>query len=578
MMVKLESLANEILLGLFELLNGIHLLRAFHGLNSRFNNLLITYFQFNFLDFLHVSKTDFDDVCQQQLPLFADRIISLCLSNDDRTSQQTIRFLSHNLTLSQFTYLHVLTLGQLDSQLMNEMLDELSHLPHLIRLHIIDSSISLKRIDTIFCLPKLTHCSLDAINDQYYGCGPTIVSSSLQHLSIKFVEHRNDLKNLLKYLPCLRSFSVSYIHNRFIRLPLYDTEDSSIRMSSFMIRSLEIFKLDSMKSIDQLEGLIRHMPNLYQLTVDVMNEYVDGYKWQKMISNYLPKLKKFFMRMQFTLSDNTDIEQQVNQILNLFRTPFWIHEHRWFVRCHWDLIHSSTDYYIYTLPHISTKHMTRDIYKQYRSTCPNEDDYYSYDYVHKLSYDGEILSSKFLCNRFPNIHELSIVLPTDNNFLCVFPTLNQLKRVIVLFIDSSFTVQSQLQVLIDKAPRLYFLKTKGWIPTGVTSKSIRRLDFYDDDSFFNEQTCSTLCNSPLGIQCEFLSVITNNRNLILYLVNNMKNLRILQFRYQVDKQRYDLVQDGFVQWLQESLPSTCTISKDLEISNTLSICFTLWIR
>jgi hypothetical protein len=59
--MNLELLANELLLDLFEYLNGIHLFRAFHGLNSRFNNLLLTYFRFYALDFQSVSKTGFED-------------------------------------------------------------------------------------------------------------------------------------------------------------------------------------------------------------------------------------------------------------------------------------------------------------------------------------------------------------------------------------------------------------------------------------------------------------------------------------------------------------------------------------
>src|SRR5215467_8156849 len=121
--MKLESLPNETLLELFEFLKGVHLLCAFQGLNSRFDDLLVSHFQSNFLDFRWISKTDFDIVCQQQLPSFADRIGSLCLSNHDKTSQQTERFLSHNLTLGKFTHLLSLTLGYIHFGIMNEILN-----------------------------------------------------------------------------------------------------------------------------------------------------------------------------------------------------------------------------------------------------------------------------------------------------------------------------------------------------------------------------------------------------------------------------------------------------------------------
>ncbi len=37
--------------------------------------------------------------------------------------------------------------------------------------------------------------------------------------------------------------------------------------------------------------------------------------------------------------NNNTCEQKLNEILNPFRTPFWINEHRWFVRCQVLLVH-----------------------------------------------------------------------------------------------------------------------------------------------------------------------------------------------------------------------------------------------
>ena len=45
--MNLECLANELLLHLFEFLNGVGLFRAFHSLNSRFSNLLFIYNRFH---------------------------------------------------------------------------------------------------------------------------------------------------------------------------------------------------------------------------------------------------------------------------------------------------------------------------------------------------------------------------------------------------------------------------------------------------------------------------------------------------------------------------------------------------
>ncbi len=93
--MNLESLANELLLDLFEFLNDAHLLRAFHNLNLRFNNLLFDYFRTSGrLDFRSITKHDFNIVFEQYVPLIVDRITALRLSNDDETPQQIDHFLS----------------------------------------------------------------------------------------------------------------------------------------------------------------------------------------------------------------------------------------------------------------------------------------------------------------------------------------------------------------------------------------------------------------------------------------------------------------------------------------------------
>ena len=63
-MMNLELLPNEILLDLFDYFNGIHLLRAFCRLNSRFNFLLYKQFRAYRFKFDYVSKHNFDMVCQ----------------------------------------------------------------------------------------------------------------------------------------------------------------------------------------------------------------------------------------------------------------------------------------------------------------------------------------------------------------------------------------------------------------------------------------------------------------------------------------------------------------------------------
>jgi hypothetical protein len=60
-MTHLESLANEFF-------DTIQLFRAFHGLNSRFDNLLFNHFQAYRLDFRSLTKYNFNKLCDEYLP------------------------------------------------------------------------------------------------------------------------------------------------------------------------------------------------------------------------------------------------------------------------------------------------------------------------------------------------------------------------------------------------------------------------------------------------------------------------------------------------------------------------------
>jgi hypothetical protein len=68
------------------------------------------------------------------------------------------------------------------------------------------------------------------------------------------------------------------------------------------------------------------MPNLCRLKVQCCT-YIRADEWERLISNYLPKLKTFHLEMWINNEMNTLIEANVYQILDAYRTPFWLHEH-----------------------------------------------------------------------------------------------------------------------------------------------------------------------------------------------------------------------------------------------------------
>ncbi|CAF3633147.1 unnamed protein product [Rotaria sp. Silwood1] len=106
--MNLDLLPNEILLILFAYFNGIDLLHAFYGLNSRFNLLLYNQFQAYYFCFSSLSKRKFDMICQQHLPFICDRIITLTLTDDEDTPEEIDLFFSYILSFKWFTHLPLL--------------------------------------------------------------------------------------------------------------------------------------------------------------------------------------------------------------------------------------------------------------------------------------------------------------------------------------------------------------------------------------------------------------------------------------------------------------------------------------
>ncbi|CAF1179433.1 unnamed protein product [Adineta steineri] len=112
--MNLELLPNEILLGIFQYLHGVDLLRAFYDLNYRFNFLLHNQHRAYCFNFNHLSKRTFDMICQQHLTFIADRTTTLALSNGENTPEQIHLFFKYIPSFDKFIHLRSLSLRHLD--------------------------------------------------------------------------------------------------------------------------------------------------------------------------------------------------------------------------------------------------------------------------------------------------------------------------------------------------------------------------------------------------------------------------------------------------------------------------------
>ncbi|CAF3601638.1 unnamed protein product [Rotaria sp. Silwood1] len=147
--------------------------------------------------------------------------------------------------------------------------------------------------------------------------------------------------------------------------------------------------------------------------------------------------------------------------------------------------------------------------------------------------------------------------------------------------------------LLDYAPRLQSLSISRnqSLPLQISlfkyrNVSVRYLNLKNYNYQFNEEECLRLNYSPLGVQCEVLFINVKNRESIMILVKNMINLRTLHIKCEDDKYSKHLSltenvdeshnantlnKDDLVQWLKDSLASTCLIVTNPDFANSISI-------
>lgn len=570
-------LANELLLEVFEYFNTIHLFRAFYNLNSRIDALLLCYFQDYHLDFQSISKRNFDVICNQQLPFIINQIISLRLTDNDETPTLPNLFLSYGFTLDQFTRLKSLTLNHIYSfDIVNQLIIQCQSLPYLIHLSLIQCCLYTKDKNTaslinhIWCLRKLINCNLSN-NFQDPNLLSTIQTNSIsiQNLSLDSIPcDLNDLFNLFQYTPYLQRL-------RTTMSPSYQNQSFEIVISSII--SLKIFHVNSISFL----MIIQQMPNLRYLTMESTNICLNGHEWETIILDYLPNIQLFRLKMKFIFPNQNYIEHQIDQLIQTFQTTFWLEKYQWFVRCHCTGQRNDIKIgVLYTLPYTFEEFHLMNAEYYHKSTCPNEDDYLSYNHVRNLHIGNDYHEHFSQLNiRLPNIRYLSINLPCDNRLWSCISSFNRLIS-LAIRISCADSQYSQLRLLSEQINCLESLKLEGFNDLNnayisfFLSKitSIHRLDILDNPCHNNE-ACVILANSSLGRQCEVLLIEVENRADVLYLINTMSQLRILIFRCEYIRWNdadiaIPLKNNELFTWLQHRLPSMCLFTRDSHLASS----------
>lgn len=565
-MMNFESLANELILDIFEYFDGLDILRIFFGLNSRLNQLLCNHFQSYTFNLRSISRLNFDRICREYLPLIINQVVSFHLANDDETPNLPEDFLSYGFHFDQFISLKSLTLYSIHSpELLNQIIVQCRHLERLKIKHCnIQESNGL--MNDIWSLPLKYCCFENFFSKGQYFSNIQVICKTMKYLVIdSFYEDLNSLYHLFHSTPALRHLSIS--------LNGCAGDDEVINPCTSSIDSLNlVFR----SSINSLANFLQYLPNLSSLTITMTDAYMNGNEWERILLDYLPNVRKLRFRMNVPLSDNREKETQIDDLLKTFQTDFWIKEHQWFVQCDWSAFGWSELVLVYTLPYDFTDFSYYDTI-QSRSTYSNPIEYPVYDRVHTLRHsfsDALPMNETVQLNpRFSSITDLQLYLPLTDHFSSCLASLEHLKFLHVTIVDNSF--DQQLQFLLDRATNLYSLTLRSRIDfhidfMQISSASLRRLDLQSKSFFrldyFDDEDCQSLTQSSIGKQCEVLLISVKTRSTIRELIAQMSNLRSLTVQCKDDKYTIHRpsipANDKLIQWLIEHVPAKCSIVRD----------------
>lgn len=564
--MSLESLANELLLDIFRYLNTVDLVHSFHRLNHYFDQLLSLHFQIYPFDLRSISKKNFDSLCLHHLPFLTDQLTSIHLSNEEETPNQPQLFLSSVFHFHRFLHLQSLSLYHIHSiQLINEIL---TNTPLLIYLNLRTCHFDGDHQQTEICfnqiwsLTRLQICHLNEI----FSSTATTISSSIQQLSLQNSSLSFDaLAWLFQHTSALQ----------ILQIQIEDFSDGFLFNSIFT--SLNRLTMDFRGTLENLQMLLRNLPNLSNLTLTISRIYINGYQWEDFIRHSLKKLLIFRLLMFYQFDELINIHQELEELQQSFQTQFWFDEHQWFIQyhCHTE----SRRIQLYTLPYAFPRffYIPSDISQ---STCSMQRKYQSFKSVRNLIFDDGLTRLGF---QFPNIHHLELTLPFIQNMSSVMPRLNHLTSMEIVSITHSDEFDQsilRLRHFLDQAIHLYSLTIDYLILSALSTirtenSSIRRMDLMLNDGHFYGVECISLIQSFLGDQCEVLLINFEHRSIILRVIEQMPKLRALICQCQDDQWGENTnslsIDDELMQWLIDHLPRNSSINRDDQETSALRI-------
>ncbi|CAF1080587.1 unnamed protein product [Adineta ricciae] len=561
--MQLDSLPNELFLDVFKCLSTSDLLRAFSQLNTRFDRLILTHLQdHKCIDLRATAKYHVDLFWTQLLPPLVTQITSLTLSNDINTPNQIQQFYSHGFTLCQFTRLQTLSLSHVhSSETMDKILKDLSHL--LTLSHLTFNTCNINHdwwVNIVWSLPKLVYFSFiphSASRKHFYT--PRLISSTIKSIHGFCDEYATSIIDLTKQTPQLRYLSISA-----------DNRQSFSDLSTYFNSITKLNLLFDSCKFNSLLNILRRIPNVTHLKVDMKSHCIDAQIWQRLIQKHMTKLKYLQFRMTFTvLANNIIIKQEVEKVVDSFRNPFWLDEHRWFVQCDWNP--RSRKCYIYTVPYTFDS-FNIDFQLYSKSTCAPDNAECHFECVRRLTFSTtshtlhECLSLSHI--HFSNIEHLTIELSRPNHFLYSNDQFNPLAYA------DEMNCLNLLKCVLEQNTHLTSLHFHRW-PSAILNLSqcdIKNVLIFElnlrgsagCDFYYTAQQCDQISRSTLGMQCRILTIDVKDLTCVYDLIMKMNNLQILDVRCRCDQPNSGeiTIKENLREWLQNNIQIVPSDTRD----------------
>lgn len=341
--ICIEDLSNELFYEILAHLEGFHIYKAFSKLNFRFQQLIMHPSLLLKIKFLSSSRSNRDAYWNNFFIPNRHHILSLYFKNQSLLQD----LFKHCIIDSSFHRLETIVVNDIFPSRLMALLFYLRSLPRLFSLSIeIDDEDdcdfgSIYRM--IFSLPTLKYnrLSFGDNSDQDLAIDVPLATnerfSSIEHLIIDHNCTLQELFSILRHTPQVRYLSCGSLIKSDSPI---DTEKPGIVPS---LTDLRIGR--SELGLDACEIFLKSIS--FRLQVLSIKNFVDEHcldadRWERLINNYIPRLRHFDYRELYTFANDAD---PTYMKMGQFTSSFWI-ERPWFFE--FELIYDQLNCSIHT--------------------------------------------------------------------------------------------------------------------------------------------------------------------------------------------------------------------------------------